>query len=148
MTANQINYANYVEKQRSNLANELEANRHNIVWEGETNRHNVVSENETERHNRSTESINWYSAREMAGYHAGQLANQQAANAETHRTNLAKEQETSRHNYVSEVNDVNDSLNRFEASMYGSETAMKTGMLSLGGNTLGTLAKSLVEWGK
>lgn len=115
MTSNQIEFAKHRENQR-----------HNRFVEGESKRHNIQDEgigwgnlNELGRHNRATESINWYSAANLAVYQAkaGDAALTQAAsarsqaetaaiNAQTRKQELENQRnvtgETIRHNQATE----------------------------------------------
>lgn len=102
MTANQINYANYVESNRHNLATEAETGRHNQASEdvayknwSESVRHNTVSEGETKRHNEQTELFQFGTLNEnirhnkQSEYISNKQANAALSQAETAKYNAS-----------------------------------------------------------
>ena len=87
MTANQINYWNYVESKRANLAREAENFRHNFMNEKLTR----TANEEIQRHNIQSEIL---ASRNVAlGY--AQNATQRASIAESARHNLVSEMQNS-----------------------------------------------------
>lgn len=121
MTANQINFNNYVETKRHNQATERtqgiqadaaymqaevarsqhqESVRHNLEservnwWNAqEIARHNVAGEAETQRHNRDTETLNWFSANNDAVFKQRQAAALQSQASTAERNASTRESE-------------------------------------------------------
>lgn len=91
MTANQINYSNYMESVRHNQVGEVENNRHNIAQEYETNRTNVANEKLREKEHKETKRSNKAREKETQRHDLATEGLTAQANSEQARSNQENE---------------------------------------------------------
>lgn len=114
MTSNQIEFAKHKETQRHNRFVEVESKRHNVQEEGI----GWGNLSELGRHNRATESINWYSAANLAVYQAkaGNAALTQAGSAHSQAMTAAVNAQTRKQELENQRNVTKESVRHNQAT--------------------------------